>query len=173
VERPRDRLPRTIGRDRVQAAIRLWSDYFRPHARAVFDRGAPTTQAVQSRRVIHWLQARRASEVSREEVRRNALCHAVNAGAAEQVIFCLERAAVLRPLRDEPFSRNGRPARRWQVNPALFLPAEGRKRVRKVRKPPRMPIKPMFRQRRRRHFRTSGKCANPPSTERGPPGPHS
>jgi hypothetical protein len=127
VERPHDRLPRTIARDRVQAAIRLWSDYFRPHARAVFDRGAPTTQDVQTRRVIHWLQARRMSEVSREDVRRGALGQTVTAAAAEQVIFRLERDAILRPLRDEPFWRNGRPARRWQVNPALPLPAEGSK----------------------------------------------
>ena len=41
----------------------------------------------------------------------------------------LEHAAILRPLRDEPFWRNGRPARRWQVNPALY-PARATKRKR-------------------------------------------
>ena len=44
------------------------------------------------------------------------------AAAADQVIFRLESAGILRALRDEPLSRNGRPPRRWQVNPAL---AEG------------------------------------------------
>jgi hypothetical protein len=44
----------------------------------------------------------------------------VTAAAADQVIFRLETAGVLRALRDEPFLRSGRPARRWQVNPALY-----------------------------------------------------
>ncbi len=121
-ERPGTRPPRAIGCDRLQAATRLWRDYFRPHARAVFDRGAPTTQERQTRRVIHWLQAHKAREVSREDIRRSALCQSATAAAADQVIFRLEAAGILRALRDEPFSRNGRPARRWQVNPAL---AEG------------------------------------------------
>jgi hypothetical protein len=123
-ERPGVRPPRAIGRDRLQAATRLWWDYFRPHARAVFDRGAPTTQDRQTRRVIHWLQARKASEVSREDIRRSALCQSATAAAAEQVIYRLEAAGILRGLRDEPFSHNGRPARRWQVNPALVLPVK-------------------------------------------------
>jgi hypothetical protein len=122
-DRPGARLPRVIGRDQLQAAIRLWRDYFQPHARAVFDRGAPSTQDRQTRRVIHWLQMRKASEVSREDVRRSALCQSVAAAAADQVIFRLEGAGILRALREEPFSRSGRPARRWQVNPALLLPA--------------------------------------------------
>jgi Protein of unknown function (DUF3987) len=126
VERPHDQLPRLIGRDRVEAAIRLWRDYFRPHARAVFDRGAPTTQDVQARRVIHWLRAHPAKEVSGEDIRRRALCQTVSAVATQQLIFHLEHSAILRPLRDEPFWRNGRPARRWQVNPALY-PARGHK----------------------------------------------
>jgi len=120
VERPHDRPPRVIGRDRVEAAIRLWRDYFRPHARAVFDRGAPTTQDVRARRVIHWLRTHPANEVSGEDIRRRALCQTVSAVATQQLIFRLEHAAILRPLRDEPFWRNGRPARRWQVNPALY-----------------------------------------------------
>ena len=118
-ERPGTRPPRAIGRDRLLAATRLWDDYFRPHARAVFDRGAPTTQDRQTRRVIHWLQRRKAREVSREDIRRSALCQSVTAAAADQVIFRLEAAGILRALRDEPLWRNGRPPRRWQVNPAL------------------------------------------------------
>ena len=123
-ERPGDRLPRAIGREQLQAATRLWQDYFRPHARAVFDRGAPTTQDRQTRRVVHWLRRRKAREVSREDIRRSALCQSATAAAADQVIFRLEAAGILRALRDEPFSRNGRPARRWQVNPALVLPVK-------------------------------------------------
>ena len=34
-------LPGHIGREQVEAAAALWTGYFRPHARAVFDRAAP------------------------------------------------------------------------------------------------------------------------------------
>ena len=35
-------LPGHIGREQVEAAAALWTGYFRPHARAVFDRAAPS-----------------------------------------------------------------------------------------------------------------------------------
>ena len=35
-------LPGHIGREQVEAAATLWTGYFRPHARAVFDRAVPT-----------------------------------------------------------------------------------------------------------------------------------
>ena len=111
--------PRVITRDHVTAACRLWESYFRPHARAVFDHGAPMTQDHQARRVIRWIQTRGAMEVSREEVRREALGQSVNADGAQQVIFRLERAGLLRALSYEP-AGPGRPARRWQVNPMLL-----------------------------------------------------
>jgi len=117
-----ERPPRTIGRDHVQAADRLWEAYFKPHAQAVFDRAVPSARDSQIRRVIHWLEARRATEVSREDIRRDALCQSVNANGADQVIYRLEDAGILRPLSREP-SGPGRPARRWQVNPALRGPA--------------------------------------------------
>jgi hypothetical protein len=115
-----ERPPRAIGRDHVQAADRLWDAYFKPHARAVFDRAVPSARESQIRRVIHWLEARRATEVSREDIRRDALCQSVDANGADQVIYRLEGAGVLRPLSRE-LSGPGRPARRWQVNPALAL----------------------------------------------------
>src|SRR5260370_28304194 len=77
------------------------------------------TQDHQARRVIRWIQTRGAMEVSREEVRREALGQSVNADGAQQVIFRLERAGLLRALSYEP-AGPGRPARRWQVNPMLL-----------------------------------------------------
>src|SRR5260370_1404209 len=111
--------PRVITRDHVTAACPVWESYFRPHARAVFDHGAPMNQDHQARRVIRWIQTRRAMEVSREEVRRDALGQLVNADGGQQVIFRLERAGLLRALSDEP-AGPGRPARRWPVNPMLL-----------------------------------------------------
>src|SRR5260370_29978447 len=77
------------------------------------------TQDHQARRVIRWIQTRGAMEVSREEVRRDALGQLVNADGGQQVIFRLERAGLLRALSYEP-AGPGRPARRWQVNPMLL-----------------------------------------------------
>lgn len=123
--RATDRPPRTIDLHHLQGAGRLWADYFGPHARAVFARGAPSTQYLQTRRAVHWLEGRKAREVSREDIRRGALSQSVTADAAQQVIYCLEKSGILRAVRDEPVWRNGRPARRWQVNPALFAERPG------------------------------------------------
>ncbi|HTG24478.1 MAG TPA: hypothetical protein VK681_30905, partial [Reyranella sp.] len=61
-----------------------------------------------------------AAEISREEVRREALSQRVNAAGADEVILALEQAGVLREVDDdEEYPGRGRPARRWQVNPAL------------------------------------------------------
>jgi hypothetical protein len=50
-------LPGNIGREQVEAAVALWTGYFRPHARAVFDRAMPTTSEDRVRRVARWLKA--------------------------------------------------------------------------------------------------------------------
>jgi hypothetical protein len=57
--------------------------------------------------------------VSREDVRRDALCQAPNAQQALQVIQSLERAGFLRKA-EVDYTGNGRPARRWDVNPSLI-----------------------------------------------------
>jgi hypothetical protein len=45
----------------------------------------------------------------------------VNAAGADEVILALEQAGVLREVDDEEeYPGRGRPARRWQVNPALL-----------------------------------------------------
>jgi hypothetical protein len=105
----------------MSAAWELWERYYRPHARAVFDRAGPSDRDRQVRRVIGWLRLRRPTEVSREEVRRDALSQRVNAAGADEVILALEQAGVLRETDDEEeYPGPGRPARRWQVNPALL-----------------------------------------------------
>jgi hypothetical protein len=54
-------------------------------------------------------------------VRRQALSQRVNAAGADAVILALEQAGVLRGVEDEEeYPGRGRPARRWQVNPALL-----------------------------------------------------
>ena len=121
--------PTVITTQHLFAAWDLWERYYRPHAQAVFDRAGPADGDRQgkhkarqhARRVIGWIRARGVKEVSREEVRREALSQRVNAAGADEVILALEQAGVLREVEvDEDYPSPGRPARRWQVNPALL-----------------------------------------------------
>src|SRR5882757_7935698 len=117
--------PAVITAQHLHAAWDLWERYYRPHARAVFDRAGPADRASQARqharRVIGWIRARGVTEISREDVRREALKQTVKAAGADEVILALEQAGVLREVDDEEeYPGRGRPARRWQVNPALL-----------------------------------------------------
>ena len=130
--RPSNALPPTvITTQHLCAAWDLWERYYRPHAQAVFDRAGPVDGDRQgkhkarqhARRVIGWIRARGVKEISREEVRREALSQRVNAAGADEVILALEQAGVLREVEvdEEDYPEPAaRPARRWQVNPALL-----------------------------------------------------
>ncbi len=114
-----DSLPHSVGLDAAERAISLWSDYYRPHARAFLTRAAPTDQAGQVRRVVRWLLGDGRATLSREDVRRTALGETVNAGEADAIIARLVDADVVRPLPRESRPQGGRPALRWQVHPSL------------------------------------------------------
>jgi hypothetical protein len=116
---PATRPPGPIGRDAVEAAVVLWRDYFRPHARAVFNRTGPTDMEHHTRRVLRWLKARNRTEVSSREVRCGGLRRALNAGQTADVLDRLEAAGVIRRVRSATLHA-GRPAERWDVNPAVL-----------------------------------------------------
>src|SRR6266851_1046024 len=100
---PTARPPGTVRADHVQAATRLWQDYFRPHARAVLDRCAPSDVERQVRRVVRWLKKAGAkAEITREEVRRHALGKTANAGQADMVLGRLWSAGIVRPAAHDP-----------------------------------------------------------------------
>jgi hypothetical protein len=114
------RPPGTVRRDHVEAATRLWRDYFRPHGRAVLDRCAPSDFERQVRRVVRWLKKAGAkAETTREEVRRHALGKTVNAGQTDLVLGRLWSAGIVRPAAYDPLPQGGRPPQRWAINPAL------------------------------------------------------
>ncbi|MGZ5912972.1 MAG: DUF3987 domain-containing protein [Reyranella sp.] len=112
-------LPGHIGREQVEAAAALWTGYFRPHARAVLDHAMPTTSEDRVRRVARWLKDSGATVVSREDIRCRALGRTINAEGAQQVLYRLDVLGFVRPDRADDQAGPGRPARRWQVNPAL------------------------------------------------------
>jgi hypothetical protein len=120
--------PGKVGLESMEAAVRLWSDFLRPHARLVFDRAGPTDGERQARRVVRWLRANRPAEVSREDVRRHALGRSLDAHRTDGVLERLCAAGALRSKVLVFSAQGGRPARRWEVNPALLAADAGDER---------------------------------------------
>ena len=94
--------PGAIGRDHVETAAALWTSYFRPHARAVFQQAAPSNCTAQVRRTARWLKAAGKAVVSREDIRRDALSQSINAHEVEMVIGRLTTAGMLRFMDTKP-----------------------------------------------------------------------
>ncbi|MGZ5904494.1 MAG: hypothetical protein ACXWKQ_04030 [Reyranella sp.] len=69
--------------------------------------------------MARWLKHGRRTEVSREDIRRDALAQSVTAVETDVVLCRLEEVGVLRRIDGESSPRGGPRARRWQVNPAL------------------------------------------------------
>jgi hypothetical protein len=103
----------------LDAAHELWLGYYLPHAQSVFDRGGVVGCERAARRVARWLKRLRTPEISREDVRRQALCQTVNAEGAEDVLARLEAGGVLRPLQATGSAKGGPRRRRWAVHPQL------------------------------------------------------
>jgi hypothetical protein len=109
-----------VGAAHIEAAYELWSEYYLPHALAVFDRAGAGAGDQAARRVVRWLKRVRAPQVSREDVRREALCQSVDADGAEEVLARLEAGGFLRPVAATGSTRGGPRRRRWEVNPLLW-----------------------------------------------------
>jgi hypothetical protein len=103
----------------VGNAISLWSSYFRPHAAMVFSQCGRTDRDRHARRAARWIKACALEEVSREELRREALGQAIDAGETDLVIRRLEAGGVMRLSTFEQGAKGGRATKRWAVNPAL------------------------------------------------------
>ncbi|HTR86426.1 MAG TPA: DUF3987 domain-containing protein [Reyranella sp.] len=111
--------PLPVGAEHVEAAHELWSGYYLPHALRVFEPTSDGASDHVTRRVTRWLARTRLPEISREEVRREALCQAVDAETAEDVLARLETAGLLRPLLATGSTKGGPRRRRWAVHPDL------------------------------------------------------
>jgi len=110
-------LPKGVTAERLDEAYALWADYFHPHAQSVFQAGGRGDRDGSARRVARWLRRAGLAQVSREDIRRDALCQTVNSEGADQVIARLEAGGVLRPLAAQSGERGGPRRRRWDVNP--------------------------------------------------------
>lgn len=111
--------PQFVHETYLQRAVELWSGYFRPQARAVFTQCGRTDRDRLARRAVKWLRASAYQLVSREDLRRDALGQAIDAGETDRLIARLEQAGVLRLHAVHQGARGGRAARRWQVNQTI------------------------------------------------------
>jgi hypothetical protein len=101
----------------VESAVRLWRGYFWLHARAALRQMGAMDRHRDARRVLRWLRAHRHAEVSREDVRRDALAQRLDAEGTQRLLDDLVKVGWLR-ARTVP--TRSRPARRWDVNPRLL-----------------------------------------------------
>jgi len=111
--------PERIERKYLEAAIRIWRDYFWPHSRAALRQIGLADDDAPARRVLKWIRAKKTAEriVSLKEIRREALGQSLNAKQTRAVLERLEQAGW---LRIETTPTGGRPLERWHVNDRLF-----------------------------------------------------
>ncbi len=116
-ETPTGEPPGGVNAQRLEDALRLWAGYFHPHAKSVFERAGAGNRDRTARRAARWLRRAGLHQVSREDIRCEALCQSVNAEGAEEIIERLEAGGLLRSVAKQ--RTGGRPKRRWEVNPGL------------------------------------------------------
>ena len=103
----------------MKAAVSMWRDYFLPHSRAALRLIGHNDRHVNARRVLRWVKATNKQEVSREDIRRDALGQRLDADGTQKLIDSLVERGWLREVTARG-EGPGRPARRWSVNPRLF-----------------------------------------------------
>ena len=111
--------PSEIGLRFIAAAIRMWDQYFWPHALAAVRLMGTTDRHKNCRRALKWILSTGRMLVSRENLRVEAFARSLDAQGIDALIKHLERAGWLRPASVNK-QGPGRPANRWEVNPILI-----------------------------------------------------
>lgn len=109
----------------IAAAIHLWRDFFWPHARAALRQIGMSDRHRNARRALQWIKTQKRAEVSREDIRRDALGQRLDAEETEKLIDGLVNWGWLRELPSASGPKGGKPARRWAVNPKLLSAGGG------------------------------------------------
>jgi hypothetical protein len=109
--------PKTIDKKFMEDAIRIWKDFFWPHAKAVLRQIGLSDRHKNARTALNWIKAHGLKEVSREEIRRHALGQKLDAEDTQRQIEGLEKSGWLRKTTTQTA---GRSKHRWEVNPKIF-----------------------------------------------------
>ncbi|WP_178134124.1 DUF3987 domain-containing protein [Vineibacter terrae] len=108
--------PRDVPVDAMEACAALWRLHLWPHASAVMGSAGGSASRRQARKALLWIRRQGLSAVSRDDLWRHARA-ARDAPGVDHIITTLTGAGFLRPV--DPGPGDGRPRRRWAVNPAL------------------------------------------------------
>jgi hypothetical protein len=103
----------------LKAAIELVHSYFWEHARACLRQIGLTDSAADARRALRWMKTFRKTEVTREDIRRDALGQKLNANETEILLEDLQKAGWVKRAVQPPSPKGGRRPARWNVNPIL------------------------------------------------------
>jgi hypothetical protein len=98
-------------------AVLLMREYFWPRARAALRLIGQTDRHAYARKTLRWIRAHGLEKISIQDVRRDCLSFALDAGKTRELFDRLVDAGWLKPLPIE--KTGGRPLERWQVNPHL------------------------------------------------------
>jgi hypothetical protein len=109
--------PQSIGEQYVEAAVRLWREYFWPHSRAALRQIGLTEKHSNARRALCWIRTNRKLEISLLDIRREALGRRLDAEQTRSLLDGLVRAGWLKLITTKT---EGRSIHRWHVNPLLF-----------------------------------------------------
>jgi hypothetical protein len=109
--------PQSIGQQYVEAAVRLWRDYFWPHSRAALRQIGLSEKHANARRALCWIRTHGKAEVSLQDIRQDALGRRLDAEQTRSLLDGLVRAGWLKLVTQKTA---GRAVHRWQVNPQLF-----------------------------------------------------
>jgi hypothetical protein len=109
--------PQSIGQQCVDAAVRLWREYFWPHSRVALRQIGLTEKHTNARRALTWIRANQKAEVSLQDIRQDALGRRLDAEQTRSLLDGLARAGWLKLVTTKT---DGRPIHRWKVNPHLF-----------------------------------------------------
>ena len=112
--------PLAVNKTTMTATIRLVRDYFWPHARACLRLIGLTEKHTNARRVLLWIRTKGKTEVSREEIRRDALSQGLDANETTALLKDLSKSGWLREEVTAPGPQGGKPSRRWLINPKLL-----------------------------------------------------
>jgi hypothetical protein len=112
--------PGAITKATTLAAITLVLEYFWPHARACLRQIGLTEKHANARRALLWMRAKGMQEVSREDIRRDALSQRLDAKETTDLLTSLCGSGWLREEITPAGPLGGKPVHRWLANPILF-----------------------------------------------------
>jgi hypothetical protein len=112
--------PKTVAKEFMIDAIRLWREFFWPHAGAAMRQIGLTERHADARKALRWIGEQRKAEVSLKDIRRHALNERLDEEHTKAVLSHLERAGWVRKYERPGGPTGGKPVVRWEINPILF-----------------------------------------------------